>query len=127
MKLTPQQQHIGRQMIEAAQQLEQAKRIGNVGGPLALAISASSQSTARRKMVDLVKLAAKHTPGIAMAKDAAPAGDWTPLAAFGITEQELPAILAALGASEFDITRAMADPGAAYDLLIELAKLRRAA
>lgn len=127
MKLTPQQQHIGRQMIEAAQQLEQAKRIGNVGGPLALAISASSQSAARRKIAELVKLSAKHGPRIAIAKDAAPAGDWAPLAAFGITEQELPAILKALGASDFDITRAMADPGAAYELLIELAKQRRAA
>lgn len=127
MKLTPQQQHLGHQLIEAAQQLEQAKRIGNVGGPLALAISASTQSTARRKIVDLVKLTAKHAPRIAIAKDAAPAGDWMPLTAFGITEQELPAILKAPGASDFDVTRAMVDPAAAYDLLIELAKQRRAA
>ncbi|MHB1215472.1 MAG: hypothetical protein ACYCY9_10830 [Thiobacillus sp.] len=127
MKLSPQQQHIGRQMIEAAQQLEQAKRIGNVGGPLALAISASSQSTARRKLADLVRLSAKHAPRIAIAKDEAPSGDWSTIEAFGISQQKLPAILEELGASDFDIKRAMIDPAAAYALLIELAKLRRAA
>lgn len=34
MKLTPQQQHIGKQLVDASQQLAQAKRLGNAGGTL---------------------------------------------------------------------------------------------
>lgn len=123
MKLSPQQQHIGRQLIEAAAQLEHAKRISSVGGPLASAIGASTQSTARRKIMDLVRLANKHAPKIAT--DEVPGGDWSALEAFGVSREQLPEILEALGGSEFDIKRAMVDPAAAYDLLIELAKQRR--
>jgi hypothetical protein len=125
VKPTPQQQHIGRQLIEAAQQLEQAKRFGKVGGSLALAISASTQSTARRKIADLVRLASKYTPG--MAKDEAPpGGDWSPIEAFGLSRDQLPEILESLGVTSYDINLAMADAAVAFDLLVQIATQRRA-
>lgn len=63
MKLSPQQMHVGKALVQASQQLAGAKRLGTVGGTLAQNISATCQATARRKIADLVELADKYTPG----------------------------------------------------------------
>lgn len=125
IKLTPQQKHIGAALVQASQQLAGAKRLGTVGGTLAQNISATCQATARRKIADLVDLAAKYTPSIA--KDEAPEGDRALLEYVGVSRGQLPAILKALGASDYDIKQAVADPAEALRLLAQFAKERRTA
>ena len=91
MKLTPQQQHIGKQLVDASQQLAQAKRLGNAGGTLAQGISADLQAAARRKVANLVDLAEKYHGGKpAIAKDEAPAVTWQEIsaAALSLTDED---------------------------------------
>lgn len=91
MKLTPQQKHIGKQLVDASQQLAQAKRLGNAGGTLAQGISADLQAAARRKVANLVDLAEKYHGGKpAIAKDEAPAVTWAEIsaAALSLTDED---------------------------------------
>ncbi|MDP1925642.1 MAG: hypothetical protein Q8K57_12785 [Thiobacillus sp.] len=123
MKLTPQQQIIGRRLVEAADQLAHAKRIGNLPGNLARAISQDIQTRTRLKVADLIVMADKHVPSaLKIAKDKAPGGEWSTLEFVGVTREQLPVILKALGASDFDIKEAVGDPAVAFRLLATLAK-----
>jgi len=115
MKLTPQQQHIGKQLVDASQQLAQAKRLGNAGGTLAQGISADLQAAARRKVANLVDLAEKYHKGKpAIAKDEQPAVSW----------QEISA--AALLLTDEDWSR-FANQRDILDRLIEIAEQTRSA
>ena len=79
---TWQQKKIGRDLVAASEQLAQAKRIGNAGGTLAQGISADLQAAARRKVANLVDLAAKyHSSKPTIAKDEAPAVTWAEISA----------------------------------------------
>lgn len=91
MKLTPQQKHIGKQLVDASQQLQRAKSFGNIGGPLAQGISADLQAAARRKVANLVDLAEKyHSSKPTIAKDEAPAVTWAEIsaAALRLTDED---------------------------------------
>lgn len=57
-----QRDHIGRDLIAASEELAEAKRLGNVGGPLATQISDDMQAAARRKVKNLAALAEKYAP-----------------------------------------------------------------
>lgn len=120
MKITPAQQIIGRQLLAASQQHAEAKRLGKIPGNLAQGIAASLQSEARRKVADLVNLSAKYP----IAKDDAPGSDWSLIAAFGLSREQLPPLFKSYGLSDFDIKNAMADAAVAFDLLTQIAKQR---
>lgn len=88
---TWQQKKIGRDLVAASEQLAQAKRIGNAGGTLAQGISADLQAAARRKVANLVDLAAKyHSSKPTIAKDEAPAVTWAEIsaAALSLTDED---------------------------------------
>jgi hypothetical protein len=121
MKLSPQQAHIGRQLVEASEQLARAKRFENLPGKLAAGISADMQMTARRRIADLIDWSAKYP---AIAKDEDHSGDWSTLEFVGVSRAQLPVILKALGASEFEIKQALVDPAGAMRLLAQFAKQR---
>ena len=83
---TWQQKKIGRDLVAASEQLAQAKRIGNAGGTLAQGISADLQAAARRKVANLVDLAAKyHSSKPTIAKDEAPAVTWAEISAAALS------------------------------------------
>lgn len=126
MKTTPQQKIIGRELLAASQQLAEAKRIGNAPGALAQGISAALQSTARRKVADLIDLAAKYTPSTMMiAKDQDSTGDWGPIEAFGLSREQLPAIFKNAGLSEYEINLAIGDAAVAFNVLAQIGKIKR--
>ena len=88
---TWQQKKIGRDLVAASEQLAQAKRLGNAGGTLAQGISDDLQAAARRKVANLVDLAAKYHSGKpAIAKDEAPAVTWAEIsaAALSLTDED---------------------------------------
>ncbi|PKO35108.1 MAG: hypothetical protein CVU34_02005 [Betaproteobacteria bacterium HGW-Betaproteobacteria-7] len=88
---TWQQKKIGRDLVAASEQLAQAKRIGNAGGALAQGISADLQAAARRKVANLVDLAAQyHSSKPTIAKDEAPAVTWAEIsaAALQLTDED---------------------------------------
>jgi len=79
---TWQQKKIGQDLVAASQQLARAKKVAQVGGPLAKSLAAGMEAEARRKVKDLVDLAEKYHGGKPkIAKDEEPAVSWQEISA----------------------------------------------
>lgn len=76
-----QQKKIGADLVAASNQLATAKRIGNIGGPLAKSMGASMEAEARRRVKDLSDLAVKYAEKPVIAKDEEPAISWQEISA----------------------------------------------